>query len=41
VPENHDPNYWGEGTAMLMKVRLATMVPIEQITKYEVRLANG
>jgi hypothetical protein len=38
VPENPDPNYWGEGKALLMRVRFATLEPIETVTKYEVRL---
>lgn len=40
VPDNPDPNYWGEGTALLMRVRFAKLEPVEQVTKYEVRLAE-
>lgn len=40
VPENPDPNYWGEGKGLLMRVRFATLEPVEQVTRYEVRLGE-
>lgn len=41
IPDNPDPAYWGEGQAMLLKVRIATLEAVETVTKYEVRLADG
>ena len=40
VPPDADPNVWGEGTALLMRVRFATLEAVETITRYEVQLVN-
>lgn len=31
-----DPNYWGEGNAMLLSVNVLKIIPVETVTKYEI-----
>ena len=39
-PADPDPNTWGEGNALLMRVKFATLEPVKTVTEYEVRLAE-
>lgn len=32
-----DPNYWGEGQAMLLSVNVKRVVPVEVATKFEIQ----
>ena len=36
LPERNDPNYWGEGVAMLLQVEICKVKPVKVVEKYEI-----